>query len=476
MKQFGKNMNLRTGSQAAQERLVSRTGWMYYADYLCVWLLVLCPLLQHYRGLVVDARATAMVLVAPYVLVRLWMKNTVRFKIVLPMIVYGIFRIIHGGFAFSDIGREGLVCFFLVAVESGIIDTKRFFRALTVVSVAASVVIIVQYICYYVFGFHLQVVVTDWFLKSSEQWIGLAQTGAVSITGKPTNFYRPSAFFLEPSHMALYCTPAVLLLLLSPGMTKLRLVLAALVSVGVVASTSGMGIVMCVGLWLLYLTFYCGEGSENKSIGIGKLRIKGFKAKDIHFKGFSWKFIKIKPFTWKGFTLRPINVVMIGGLMLLVVLMYLFVDVFRSSINRILFTDGGYNAILGRTKVGAYVVGNMDAIDLIFGERNPGKEADWYMSAFFDVIYRYGLIGFVLSYVFYTVTLFKVKREYRWMALLVLGLSFFSVHTHGSAFMPYLCTVLLAGRMDVATDRDLFPALQLHPIRWIRKETRKEEQ
>lgn len=466
---FRNNKSSQTDSANMHEHLKAGATWLNYADFLCVWLMVLCPLLQHYRGWIVDARATVMILLAPYLLVRLWIKNEVRFKMVLPIAIYGIFKIVHGGFRISDIGREGLVLLILLAVESGVVNTKRYFKAMTAIAIVASAVIITQYVCYYVFDFHLQVVVTDWFLKSSAQWIGLAQTGAISVTGKPTSFYRPSAFFLEPAHMALFCTPVVLMLLLAPGISKKRLLLAGIVTVGVVASTSGMGIVMCMGLWFLYFVFYCGEGKPSKPIGIGKLQIKGFSAKDIQFKGIDRKWLKIRPFTIKGITMRPINILLIVSMAIVVVLMYLFVDVFRKSINRILFADGGYNAILGRTEVGAYVITHMDVLDLILGERNPGKEANWYMSAFFKVIYDYGMIGFFLSYAFYFISIFKTKREYRWMALLIVGLSFFSVHTHGSAFMQFLCTILLVGRLEAASERDLFPAIRLHPLSIIRK-------
>ena len=294
--------------------------WMDVLDSLCVFLLAVCPILQNYRGLIVDARATVLVLLTPYILVRFWKVNRINWLLILPLLLFGLYKVIDGGTGITELGREALMCLFLLAAASGVIDGMKFLRAIVCVSLIASILILVQYFCYYVCKFHLQLVPTSLFLPNSAQWIGMAETGKISITGSPTRIYRPSSFFLEPSHMALFCTPAVLYLLLTPGITWLRAALAALISVGVMASTSGLGIMICLGLWFLFFAFYFGEGTPNE-IKLGKLKIKGFCV--------------------KGFTLRPVNIILILSLLVLVVLMYLFVDVFRSSINRMFFSGDG---------------------------------------------------------------------------------------------------------------------------------------
>lgn len=423
--------------------------WIDFFDSLFVYLLAVCPILQNYQGLLVDARATVFVVFFPYVIARFWINNRANWLIILPLIAFSFYKIIDGGTGIVEIGREGLMCLYLLAAASGVIDTKKFFRCVISVSAIASVLIIIQYLCYYLCGFHLQLVPTSLFLDSSEQWIGMAKTGVISITGSILSFYRPSSFFLEPAHMALYCTPAVLLLLLTPGMNKVRAALAVLISIGVVASTSGMGIMLCLGLWFLFFAFYFCSDREATPISIGKLKIKGF--------------------TIKGFTIRPINILFIVSLLILVVLLYLFVDVFRSSINRILFRVDGYNAISGRTRSGAHAVSKLKGWDLILGKQNPGSEADWYMSAFYGTIYDYGLVGLVLSYLFYLYSVVKLKRQYFWMALMILGLSYFSVHTHGSSYLLFYCTMLLAGHLAGGTEDPGKLALRIHPLGLIKK-------
>ena len=411
--------------------------WM---DALVGLLLVICPILQNYRGLLVDARATVLVLLVPYLLWAFWKKNRINWVLVVPLIGYGILKIFAGGTSIVEIGREGLMCFYLLAVASEVVDTKKFTQMATVVALLASALIIVQYICYYIFDYHLQLVPTGLFLDSSEQWEGLAETGLIGITGKNLKFYRPSSFFLEPSHMAIYCIPTLLLLLLTPKMTKKRMIMAVVITVGIMASTSGMGIVLSMGLWFLYFALYFCEDRKTRSITIGRLKV------------------------------NIINVVFVGALLVLFILMYLFVDVFRNSINRIFVNTDGSSALAGRTKSGANILRNkMGFLDFLLGKRNPGPEADWYMSAFYGTIYDYGIFAFVLSYVFYVYSLFKLKRQYFWMALMILGLSYFSVHTHGSSYMLYFCTFLLCGYSAQRVQAPFDLELQIHPFGPIKK-------
>lgn len=434
-------------------------------DSVCAMLLVLCPFLQNYQGLLVDARATVLILLAPYILIRLWMQNRVNWLIVSPMLLFSLWKFIDNGTDFTEIGREGLICLFLLAAASGVIDFKVFLRAWIAVAAMGSVLILVQYVCYYLLDYHLQLIPTHLFLSNSDQWMGLAETGKISILGNPTKMYRPSSIFMEPSHMAMYCVPAQLMLLLSPGFNWKRGALAALITVGVVASTSGLGIVLCMGLWFLYLALYCGEGGQNKPI----LFIKGFSVKSYTFKGVPIKGKRYGKFTTPAFIIRPINIVLVGSLVLAAILMYAFVEVFRDSINRILFSEDGYNAIAGRTDSGMLAVSKLTGSEWLFGKAVPGTEAGWYMPAFYEMIYKYGLIGFAISYGFYVISLFKLKRQYAWLALMILGLSYFSIHTHGSAFMLLYCILLLAGHQECGTNDPRGLSLQLHPLGFDRK-------
>lgn len=443
--------------------------WSAYVDILCAFLLALCPILQHYKGPIVDARATVLAIMTPYLLYKFWKSNEVNLLIALPLIGFTICKVMFRGISLTGLGREVLLWIYFVAAASKLIDTKSFIRVVISVSVAASVLIMIQYVSYYLFDQHLQLVPTSLLLNSSSNWVKLAETGTVSITGKTMRFYRPSSFFLEPSHMTIYCVPALLLLLLSPKINKQRLILAAVITVGVIACTSGMGIVLCVGLWTLYFMFYFREDQGDEPITVGKLRIKGIKTKDLHFKGFTWKKLRIKPFTVKGLHMKPVSLLLMVGMVIVLVLLYVFVDVFRSSINRIFYSPDGSTALEGRTSSGMAALAQMNWLDWLTGERKMGKEAESYMAAFFGTIYDYGVIAAALSYVFYVYSLFKLKRQYRWLALMILGLSFLTVHTHGSSYMLHLCILLFAGHFETGTQKPFGYTLQLHPLR-LKKE------
>ena len=440
-------------------------------DGVCAMLLVLCPFLQNYQGLVVDARATALILMTPYVLVRLWMKNRVNWLVVAPMLLFSLWKLFDNGTNISELGREGLFCIFLLAAASGALDFKTFTRAWTVVATVGCALVLVQTVCYYLFDFHIQMIPTRMFLPNSDQWMGMAETGKISILGNPMKLYRPSAIFMEPSHVAMYSIPPLLMLLLSPGFNWRRCVAAALITGGVMASTSGLGIVLCMGLWFLYFALYCGEGGKNKPI----LFIKGFSIKEHTFKGVQIKGKRYGGFTTSAVEIRPINILLVGSLILAVLAMYLFVDVFRDSVNRILMSEDGYNAIAGRTDSGMLAVSKLVGSEWLFGKLVPGTEAGWYMPAFYEMIYKYGLLGFAVSYGFYVNSLFKLKRQYAWLALMLLGLSYFSIHTHGSSFMMIYCILLLVGHEECGTNDPRGWALRLHPLGLARNPIKKKE-
>lgn len=434
-------------------------------DGVCAMLLVLCPFLQNYQGLVVDARATALIVMTPYLLIRVWMKNQVNWLIVLPMLLFSIWKLFDNGTSIPELGREGLCCIFLLAAASEALDFKTFVRAWQVVATVGCGLILVQTVVYYLFDQHIQMIPTRLFLPNSDQWMGMAETGKISILGNPMNMYRPSAIFMEPSHVAMYSVPPLLMLLLSPKFNWRRLIPAVIITGGVIASTSGLGIVLCMGLWFLYLALYCGEGGQNKPI----LFIKGFSIKEHSFKGISVHGKRYGAFTTPAVTVRPINILFVGVLVLGAVAMYLFVDVFRNSINRILFSEDGYNAIAGRTDSGMLAVSKLVGSEWLIGKAVPGTEAGWYMPAFYEMIYKYGLIGFAISYGFYVNSLFKLKRQYAWLALMILGLSYFSIHTHGSAFMLLYCILLLVGHQECGTNNPRQLSLRLHPLGFNRK-------
>lgn len=435
------------------------------ADAIVAFLLVICPILQHYVGLIVDARATVMLLVTPYLIYRFWIKNEINYLLLLPLIFYCLYKAFADGFNILSLGREGMTCFIIIAVASGIIDIKSFMRFITIIAVVASCLIFIQYFCYYVLGFHLQLVPTSLFLESSDQWIGMAQTGKISIFGNKMRFYRPSSFFLEPSHMTLFCVPPVLLNLISPGFTLRKGIIAAIITLGVVASTSGMGIGLCAGIWMLFFAFYFGEDMGEKPLTFGKIKINGIKLKAFEFKGIKIGNHQLFKFNFKGHFIRPVNMIFVVLLLIAFILAYIFIDVVRDSVNRvILVSDKGYNAIIGRTNSGIKAIKDLHGLEILFGKHISEIGDTGYTAAFFKTFYKYGLVGLIPSYFFYVYSVIKLKRQYFWMAVLVFGISFFSVHTHMLSYMMFLCFILFAGHFENGTANPKQLSLSIHPF------------
>jgi hypothetical protein len=55
------------------------------------------------------------------------------------------------------------------------------------------------------------------------------------------------------------------------------------------------------------------------------------------------------------------------------------------------------------------------------------------------------VIGCCLSYWFYVRSLFRLKREYVWLTIIIVGLSFFTVHTFAAFYRMYFICFILGG-------------------------------
>lgn len=380
-------------------------------DQIVLLLLVLCPILQHYQGVALEVSSEVMLLLSPYILIKLLQKRKLVYRTVLPLIVYAVYvSFIHGLSVFT-FGREMLLVLYYIAMINGCVDAHKYFRCAKAVALCASFCIMAQYVSYYVFGRHLQLVPTDLLKTTAEQWVLLAQTGLISVSGARMAFYRPSAFFLEPSHMALYCIPVICILLLRRDIGRREFLEAVTVSLGVVLSTSGMGIFLTGGLWGLYLLLYYG----------------------IH-RGQRRKWRKIN---------RDI-LLYIFALLAAAAVLFLSVGFFRSAITRVFVVGGSkQNAIGARTDTGIRLLQRISGLGILIGEGTSQDISQWNISGIFYVTYQYGLIGCLLLHLYYLKSLVRVRNGYFWLAVIALFLSPFTVHTFAAFYrMYYVCCVM----------------------------------
>ena len=377
-------------------------------EKICIILLALCPILQHYKGLFVNAAVTVLLLVFPYALFRIFKKGAVALNktgFVLPLVLFFFFKVVDHGTSVTELGQAVIFSVLVISVGLGCFDTDYFIRVIVVISVLASCCIILQYLCYYLLHFHVQMVPTSLFLTRSSQWILAAKTGRASVTGRPTRFYRPSAFFLEPSHMFIFMfIPLILMLLPSTPKSKERRI-AVLLTIGMFFCTSGMGILSSLGIWGIFL----GRNLRNQ--------------------------IWFAP----GKLFRRNTLLVLLALMSTLIVMFFCVPFFNNSIVRIFSSGTNYtNAVTGRVAKGSEALGDLHGIQYIFGIADS-MGIEYNMSGFNATMYRYGIVGVVLSYLFYLHGIFRLRRQYFWISTVIIALSFFSSHTHSTMFMIY-CT------------------------------------
>ncbi len=388
-------------------------------DMFIAIMLALFPLLQHYKGLIHNTAITALVVISGYLILRM-IKDipTVRFAnigFILPIVIYYLYRVVNHGTTITEIGQSLVLIVCLIALVLGKINTKAVIKVGRIVSIVASICMIVQYIAFYIFGVHLQMVATSLLIPSASQWILGAQTGLAGVTGRIGNFYRPSAFFLEPAHVYIYMIPQVILLLFEEKINKKSLLMAVLISLGIVLSTSGMGIAAVFGTWVLFIAFY------NEKDG-----------------NFDFKNI-----------LRKRNLIAISIIIVLFILAAIYVPFVRQAVKRI-FVPGrfGKNAITGRISKALKLVGTMGPLQWIFGVADNTHGLNTHMPGMLDVFYRHGIIGLLLSYELYVKCIFKLGIAYKFLGAVILVTSIFSAHTHSTIGMLFLLIFLFNGFQD----------------------------
>ena len=393
-------------------------------DMIFGFLLALTPILQHYKGIGVNAGFTVLILLWPWAMLKLAMNyrelKPANIGIVLGLVVFMVYKeVIHGVSLFGLAYAVVMIVYFLAAACGGI-NLKKIVSAAAKIAMVASILICVQYVCYYILQFHLQLVPTQLLLPESEIWVAGAQTGVIGVTGHRGDLYRPSAFFLEPSHMYLYLFPQLMLVLLASGMDRNRLKKAVLFSVGILLTTSGMGLVTVVCAWLLFIAFY---NPVDKS------------------------------FAFKNF-FRKQNLLLMLAFAVCAVIAIVTVPFVRAAVMRFLDTSSG-GAIAGRTRRAFGLLATMSGTQWLVGVTANVSHIDFNLPGFVATLYKFGVVGVLLSYSGYVYTLIKVKAPYIWISALIIMLSLFTAHTHGSFYMLYFMLILIQGAREPEMKRAL---------------------
>lgn len=391
------------------------SGNEHFLDKFCALLLALAPILRHYVGIYESAGITALLLVVPIITLRFFKKFSEGvidkncISAVLPMVLFEGYSILIHGFSVSKLLYHGFMIWVYFCVACGCVNLRYVIRYAAMVACIATGALVLQYTTYYLFGFHTRCVPTELFLVKDNRWLERALYGL----SEGATSYRPSSIFMEPSHLFLYFFPLLCMCLLLPDMTVWRKRIAVILTVGIVLSTSGMGIAVAIGLWGLYLAMYYEKR--------GKIR-------------FRWTTL----FSWQ-------TVCIIVLLLIALVGAYCFVPFFRNSVNRIFVNSSGSTAIEGRISRVSEFVKTITGKAVLFGASGVASTLDFHLPGFFATYIKWGIIGLVLTYWFYGQGLLRLKGAYFWFSFLILVLSFFTAHTHGTFYMIYYFLFLING-------------------------------
>lgn len=393
-----------------------------WLDKVNALLFVLSPILQHYKGLYRNAGFTLLIAVVAISFIRL-LTRAIEHKIdrvciiaITPLILFQVYKTIDHEISMSKIIYGIFMLFLFLEIASGVINAKYIVKYVSIIGSIAAVCLILQYTSFYIFRKHITMVPVSLLLPESEKWAMGAKTGLYGLRGIRNGFYRPSAFFLEPSHLFLYCFPVLCINLFLPNINEWRKRKAILLSIAMILSTSGMGVLITIALWIAYVVLYNSSSASDSIARVGKL-------------------LNVK----KLFFISVIAVV--------ICIAYYHVPVFRNSIVRIVGSTNGErsSAIDGRTRLASALVQGLSGRTLLLGVTDNVDDINFNLAGFYATLYKYGIVGVILSYAFYIRGLFRLKNAFFCLTIIILVVSFFSAHTHGTFYMLYYIVLLMNG-------------------------------
>lgn len=200
----------------------------------------------------------------------------------------------------------------------------------------------------------------------------LTYTQAIS----SSSLFRPTAMFLEPAFFSQYCLFAIISLLFpQDGLVNIKKVGA--IALGIVATTSGMGIVLTVFVFGWYVLINRQKlGSKIVSI-------------------FKWTVI-----------------------VFIILLILSCIPFFQQAMMRVFSNLDGYNALTGRTGNWQRALDGMVGMDLWIGYGRSVRYP-FYLSGVPYMVYYYGLIGIGLELGFIFYIMLKKRNNFVWCTSVV---------------------------------------------------------
>lgn len=346
-------------------------------------LFALLVIVQPFKSFLPISYSMAIILLcSPYFL---W--GTIKYKgklrYILFVALYVVFRIINHGTTFEEFATLAILLLFAITLLGNSFDFDCFLTWTVRIGSVASVCVIVQVIVHTLTGVHIPFLTTGMIRDS------LLGTGYRTLitTGMSSGSYRPSAFFLEPSAFAAYCFPAIFYLIFKLKSTR-GLKLALFISVGVVCTTSTMGLLLVVLIWGLLL--YQASFKENK------IKTKWF-------------------FIFCGAIVAGIVAFFVSSR-----LQFMVLRLFQGM------GDSQHSAIQGRLGGGQYYISQLSREEFLFGTGLSTENLTMFLSGIYHLIYTDGILCAIIFEMMFISRIVQTKGFDRILQMLVILLSFFS--------------------------------------------------
>lgn len=330
--------------------------------------LALLPMIMMYRvpviGLGVSTTLIAIGMIYAFAVIAR-MHKFIQWKVVSPFLIYLLYVMTKSTLVYTLIYIA--IGFHIIALSTGALDVKALKRYVEKIAMLAAIGTIVQMMIHIILGVHLPMIISSLCLSDLDYYSKAIATGV----SRHSTMYRPSAFFLEPAHLTMYCIVALNTYLFQekPDYKK-----AIIVSAGILTTTSGMGIVLTAITWVIFPLLY-GNGVDFTKIK----RIVGMTL----FLFASFAILHRTPF-------------------------------FQSSLARIAgpveYSSTQYNAIWGRTANWKVYIDPLSGNELRFGKGISAIPAGVYFTGLMTIVYSYGIVGTVLLYASLLWLIFRCKN------------------------------------------------------------------
>ncbi len=356
-------------------------------------VMALLPIVMMYKVPVLDIGISTLAIVVLALVLLVVMTGRIgsisAWLFILAVLYFGYVVIKSDGI--TIVTSLAVLCIYLGLI-AGVADSSAFRRTVELVSTLAAIGVVGQVLVHSVAGIHIPMINYSFCIDSMAQYKDAILTGY----SQAEPLYRPSAFFLEPSHMATYCTVGLLSTLLGK---RPNFKIGVVISIGLLLSTSGIGMVLCAVSWVCYAVLGGARGVSQRS--------------------------------------QRILVVALFAVVAVVVLMQigLFSQITARFAGSYGYSDSQYNALWGRTMYWDVYIAPMSGTDLLFGF-GSSKMPDVYFTGLMETVYCYGIVGLVLLYALYVGTMLYTKGAGKCLCAILIGMSFVANLT-GLIFMSF---------------------------------------